>query len=92
MNPLQVGDAQRAGEVDVVDGDAQADINGLSIFLPVDRDGQITWTHHTGNEDPVTDGVTRELKGLDEGRDWGRGGRIINNYSTSFNITAANNK
>lgn len=42
VNPLQVGDAQRAGEVDVVDGDAQAGIDGLSVLLPVNRDGQIT--------------------------------------------------
>lgn len=42
MHPLEVGDTQGAGEVDVVDGHAQAGVNGLSILLPGDRDGKVT--------------------------------------------------
>lgn len=42
VHPLEVGDTHGAGEVDVVDGNTQAGINGLSIFLPGDRDGKVT--------------------------------------------------
>lgn len=68
MDPLEVGDTQGAGEVDVVDGHAQAGINGLSILLPGDRDGKVTRTHNTGHEDAMADGISWEFERLDKGR------------------------
>ncbi len=70
VHSLEVGDPQGAGEVDVVDGHPQAGINGLSILLPGDRDGKVTWAHNAGHEDAMADGITWEFERLDEGRHW----------------------
>lgn len=68
MDSLEVGDAQGAGEVDVVDGHAEAGVDGFSILLPGNRDGKIARTHDAGHEDAMADGISRELKRLNEGR------------------------
>lgn len=65
----QVGDAQRAGEVDVVHGDAQAGGDGPAVLLPGDVQGPVARHDHAGDEDALADGETLELKGLDVGRD-----------------------
>lgn len=70
MHQGEVGDPQGAGEVDVVDGDAQAGGDGAPVLLPGDGDGQVPRDHHAGDEHPLPDGETRELERLDERRDW----------------------
>lgn len=63
----QVGDAQRAGEVDVVDGDAQAGGDGPPVLLPRDEDRLVTRHHHARDEHPLADGEARELERMDGG-------------------------
>lgn len=69
MHQGQVGDPQGAGEVDVVNGYPEARWDWPAILLPSDGDGQVPGDHHTGDEDPLPDGESRELEGLDEGWD-----------------------
>lgn len=67
----QVGDAQRAGEVDVVHSHAQADGDRPSVFLPGDVQRPVARHDHAGDEDALADGETLELKGLNVGGDCG---------------------
>lgn len=69
----EVGDAQGAGEVDVVDGDAQAGRDGLAVLVPGDVDGQVARHHHARDEHPLANGEAGELEGLDERGHWGAG-------------------
>lgn len=71
----QVVDAQRAGEVDVVHGHAQAGRNGPAILLPGDVQGSVPRHDHAGDEDALADGEALELEGLDVGRHCGGGER-----------------
>lgn len=66
----QVGDAQGAREVDVVDGHPQARWDGPAVLLPGDRDGQVPGHHDARDEDPLSNGKSRELERLDERRNW----------------------
>lgn len=68
----QVGDAQRAGEVDVVHSHAQADGDRPSVFLPGDVQRPVARHDHAGDEDSLADGETLELKGLNVGGDCGQ--------------------
>lgn len=68
MDSLEVGDAQGAGEIDVVDGHAETGVDGFSILLPGNGDGEIARTHDAGHEDAMADGIPWELKRLNEGR------------------------
>ena len=65
----QVGDAQGAGEVDVVHGDAEADGNGTAVLLPGDVQGLVAGHDHAGDEHSLANGEALELKGLDVWRD-----------------------
>lgn len=65
----QVGDAQRAGEVDVVHRHAQADGDGPPVLLPRDVQRPVARHHHAGDEDALADGEALELERLDVGRD-----------------------
>lgn len=65
----QVGDPQRARKVDVVDSHTQTGGDGAPIFLPGDVQWSISGHDHARYEDPLTDGETLELKGLNVGRD-----------------------
>lgn len=71
----QVGDAQGAGEVDVVHGHAQAGGDRPSIFLPGDVQRPVARHYHAGDEDTLADGETLEFKGLNVGRDCRQKGR-----------------
>lgn len=66
----EVGDAQRAGEVNVVDGDPQAGRNGPTILLPGDEDRLVPRHDHAGDEDSLAHGKPREFKWMDGRRDW----------------------
>lgn len=65
----EVGNPQGAGEVDVVDGHPQARGDWPAVLLPGDRDGQVPGHHHARDEDPLSNGESRELKRLDKGWD-----------------------
>lgn len=75
MHQREVGDPQGAGEVDVVDGHAEAGGDGPAVLLPGDGDGQVPRDHHAGDEDPLPDGEARELERLDERRDCNKRGK-----------------
>lgn len=64
----QVGDPQRAREVDVVDSHAEAGWDGASVFLPRDVQRSISGHDHAWYKDTLTDGETLKLKRLDVGR------------------------
>lgn len=69
----QVVDAQRAGEVDVVHGHAQAGRDGPAVLLPGDVQRPVPRHDHAGDEDALADGEALELEGLDVGRHCGGG-------------------
>ena len=85
----EVGDAQGAGELDVVDGDTQAGGDGPAVLLPGDEDGLVAGHHHAGDEHTLADGEARELEGVDGGRDCdGGGGDVVEvGYSASCATT-----
>ena len=64
----EVGDAEQAGELVVVDGDAQVGRNGAAVLLPGEVDGVVARDDHAGDEHALADGVALHLKGLDVGR------------------------
>lgn len=68
----EVGDAQRAGEVDVVDGDTQTVWNWPTILLPGNEDRLVPRHDHTRDEDSLADGKPREFEWVDRRRDWKR--------------------
>lgn len=68
VNLGQVGDAQGAREVDVIDGDSQAGVDGLAVFVPGDRHGQVARGHHAGDEDALTYGGALGVRVLDQRR------------------------
>lgn len=68
----EVGDAQRAGEVNVVDGDAQAGRDRPAVFLPGDEDGLVAGHDDARDEDSLADGEPGKLKWVDGGWDCGR--------------------
>lgn len=71
VHQCEVRDTQGAGEVDVVDGDTQADRDGPTVLLPGDEDGLVAGHDHAGDEDSLADGKPRELKWVDGRRNWG---------------------
>lgn len=66
----EVGDAQRAGEVYVVDGDTQAGWNGPTILLPGDEDRLVPRHDHTRDENSLANGKPREFERVDGRWDW----------------------
>ena len=71
VHQCEIGDAQGAGEVDVVYGDTKADWDRPAVLLPGDEDGLVARHDHAGDEDSLANGKPRELKGVDGGRDCG---------------------
>lgn len=61
----EVGDAEQAGELVVVDGDAQVGRDGPSVFLPGEIDGVVAGDDHARDEHALADGVALHLKRLD---------------------------
>lgn len=61
----EVGDAEQARELVVVDGDAQVGRDGPPILLPGEIDGVVAGDYHAGDEYALADGVALHLKGLD---------------------------
>lgn len=66
----EVGDAQRAGEVYVVNGDTQASWNWPPILLPGDEDWLVPRHDHTRDKDSLANGEARKLEWVDGRRDW----------------------
>lgn len=66
----EVGDAQRAGEVYVVNGDTQAGWNWPPILLPGDKDWLVPRHDYTRYEDSLANGEARELEWVDGRWDW----------------------
>lgn len=75
----EVGDAQRAGKIDVVYGDAQAGGNWPTVLLPGDEDRLVPRHHHTGDEDSLANGEPRELKRVNCRWDWKKEGNSFEN-------------
>lgn len=66
----EVGDAQRAGEVYVVDGDAQTGWDWPPIFLPGDENRLVPRHDYTRDKDSLANGEPRELEWVDGRWDW----------------------
>lgn len=66
----EVGDAQRAGEVNVVNGDPQAGRNWPTILLPGDEDRLVPRHDHARDEDSLAHRKPREFEWVDSRRDW----------------------
>lgn len=71
VHQCEVWDAQGAGEINVVYGDAQAGWNGPTVLLPGDEDRLVAWHHHAGDEDSLSDGKSRKFEWMDSRWDWG---------------------
>lgn len=65
VHQSEVGDAQGAGEIDVVDGDTKTGWDRPPVLLPCDEDRLVTRHDHTGDEHSLADGEPREFKWLD---------------------------
>lgn len=61
----EVGDAQRAGEVYVVDGDSQAGRDWPAVLLPGDEDRLVPRHDHTWYKDPLANWKAGEFKRVD---------------------------
>lgn len=83
VHECEIRDPQRAGEVYVVYGDAQARRDGLPILLPGDEDGLVARHDHTRDEDSLADGKPREFEWVDGGWDWGED-ILINHLNLIF--------